>query len=73
MQAMNKEYENLLKNNTWKLVDKPKNANVIGSKWIFTKKVDNDSSIKFKARLVAQGCSRKTLYDQIDISDGSTI
>ncbi|XP_021992185.1 uncharacterized mitochondrial protein AtMg00820-like [Helianthus annuus] len=54
--AMEEEFHALIKNNTWTLVPRPSNANVVGSKWIFRTKFKSDGSIeRYKARLVAQG------------------
>ena len=36
--AMQEEMESLNKNKTWILVDKPKDAKVVGCKWIFKRK-----------------------------------
>lgn len=48
-------------------MDKPKGRNVIGSKWVFVTKHKADGSIeKFKARLVARGCSQKYSIDYFD-------
>ena len=33
--AMNEELQALNQNNTWTLVLRPKNANIIGSKWVY--------------------------------------
>nr|GEV31206.1 hypothetical protein [Tanacetum cinerariifolium] len=54
-QAMDDEYNTLLRNGTWELV--PKSSHVpIGCKWIFRIKRKPDGSIdKYKARLVAKG------------------
>lgn len=52
---MDVEFKNLNKNNTWKLVEKPKNKNVIDVKWLFKKKINGT----FKARLVARGFQQK--------------
>lgn len=61
--AMKKEYKSLLDNGTWKLVEKPRDKNVIGCKWIFSTKRLADGTIeKYKARLVAQGCYQR--YNQ---------
>uniref|UniRef100_W8AQ86 Retrovirus-related Pol polyprotein from transposon TNT 1-94 n=1 Tax=Ceratitis capitata TaxID=7213 RepID=W8AQ86_CERCA len=62
--AMNAEYESLMRNGTWELVDRPKNGNVIGCKWVFSIKRNPDGSTeKYKARLVALGCSQKYNVD----------
>lgn len=43
-------------NKTWLLVDKPKDNNVIGVKWIFRTKLNPNGSVnKYKARLVVKG------------------
>lgn len=55
--AMCKEYQALVKNNVWRLVDKPKNKNIIPCKWVFTLK-DTPGERLYKARLVAKGFSQ---------------
>ena len=45
---------------TWKLVEKPPNVELIGNKFVFTKKRDKDRTlIKHKAQLVAKGCAQQ--------------
>ena len=54
--ALKSEYESLMKNDTWSLVPRPKNVNVVGNRWVFKVKRKSDGSIdRHKARLVAQG------------------
>lgn len=68
LEAMNSEIKNLEDNNTWSLVDLPKDRSAIGSKWVFKKKRDQDGNIiEYKARLVAQGFSQKygVDYDEV--------
>ena len=50
-----------MRNDVWTLVFRPKDTNVIGTKWIFKNKSDASGNItRNKARLVAQG------YTQIE-------
>jgi Reverse transcriptase (RNA-dependent DNA polymerase)/Integrase core domain/GAG-pre-integrase domain len=60
--AMSAEYQSLMKHNTWNLVPRPQNRNIVSCKWIFkTKEVETDSGnidVKYKARLVAKGYSQ---------------
>lgn len=38
--AMNREYDSLIKNGTWILVDPPKNKNIVDCKWVFKTKFE---------------------------------
>lgn len=54
--AMQEEISALHSNQTWELVPRPSDANVVGSKWVYRIKFKEDGSIdRFKARLVAKG------------------
>lgn len=56
MVAMKEKLHMIEKNNTWKLVKRPQDRKVIGVKWIFKTKLNDDGSInKFKARLLVKG------------------
>ena len=37
-EAMKEELQQIIKNNTWELVPRPKEKNVIGTKWVFINK-----------------------------------
>jgi transposase InsO family protein len=71
--AMKDEINAIERNQTWELVDVPKNKNIVGSKWVYKKKLDNGNE-KFKARLVAQGFSQKfgDDYDEVFAPVGHT-
>jgi len=54
--ALHEELNNFTRNQVWELGERPKNHNVIGTKWVFQNKQDQDGIvIRNKARLVAQG------------------
>eukprot|EP00253_Pinus_taeda_P031218 PITA_31218 len=53
---MQKVYDALIKNGTWKLVDPPLGTKPIGCKWVYKNKYKANGSLdKHKARLVAKG------------------
>lgn len=65
--AVETELSTLREKNTWELVDPPKDKNIIGNRWVFTKKYDENGKLcKFKARLVAQGYNQGYIYDYSD-------
>jgi transposase InsO family protein len=54
--AMNEELDQIEKNDTWELVPRPKNKNVIDTKWVFRNKLNEDGQVtRNKARLVCKG------------------
>ncbi|GJU71897.1 ribonuclease H-like domain-containing protein, partial [Tanacetum coccineum] len=62
--AMNKEMEALLRNDTWELVDLPKDRKAISSKWLWKIKYKSNGEIeRYKARLVALGCNQREGID----------
>ena len=55
IEAMNEEIEQIEKNKTWTLVPRPKDKNVIGTKWVFRNKLNEDGQVsRNKARLVCK-------------------
>ena len=62
--VMNEEYNYIMRNKTWELVELPKDKLSIGSKWPYKSKLKDDGSIdKFKTRLVAKGYSQQEGID----------
>jgi hypothetical protein len=54
--TMHEELNNFERNQVWELVERPKDHNVIRTKWVFRNKQDQDGIVvRNKARLVAQG------------------
>ena len=57
--AMQEELNNFSRNQVWTLEERPKDARVIGTKWVFrNKKDDQGKVVRNKARLVAKGFSQ---------------
>ncbi|GKC14969.1 retrovirus-related pol polyprotein from transposon TNT 1-94, partial [Tanacetum coccineum] len=62
--AMQEELNQFKRNKVWTLVPKPHDKTIIGTKWIWKNKMDeNGVVIKNKARLVAQGYNRQEGID----------
>ncbi len=60
---MEKEMESLRENNVWELIELPLNRKVVGSKWIFKRKIDVNGSVE--ARLVAHGCDYEETFSPV--------
>jgi hypothetical protein len=57
--AMDEELDQIEKNDTWELVPRPKNKNVIGEKWVFRNKLNEYGHVtRNKSRLVCKGYTR---------------
>nr|GEU33305.1 hypothetical protein [Tanacetum cinerariifolium] len=68
VKAMDSELASIEKNNTWSLVNLPKNRKAIGLKWVYKVKHDPSGKIlKYKARIVAKGYVHKygVDYDEV--------
>jgi hypothetical protein len=62
-QAMDEEIKCIEKNQTWKLVDVPKDKDVISFKCIYKTKEDGDVNVqKHKERLVSRGFTQQPKY-----------
>ena len=62
--AMQDELNQFKRNNVWTLVDRPSNTSIIGTKWVFRNKLDeNGIVIRNKARLVAKGYNQEEGID----------
>ncbi|XP_059068353.1 uncharacterized mitochondrial protein AtMg00820-like [Cryptomeria japonica] len=58
MKAMNEELEQIKKNQTWELVPRLAEKNLIGTKWVFWNKLDEDTHVvRNKERLKCKGYS----------------
>ena len=56
---MHEELNNFTQNEVWPLEEQPQDARVIGTKWVFRNKQDDQGIVvRNKARLVAKGFSQ---------------
>lgn len=46
---MKEELDQIIKNDTWELVPRPSDKNVIGTKWIFRNKMNEDGTVRIYA------------------------
>jgi hypothetical protein len=52
---MDEEFDKIEKNNTWELVPRPKDKNVIDTKWVYKNKLNGDGHVTKKTtRLVCK-------------------
>ncbi|GJS11894.1 copia protein [Tanacetum coccineum] len=62
--AMHKELNQFIANDVWDLVPLPKNQSIIGTKWVYMNKLDENGIVsRNKARLVAQGYNQQEGID----------
>jgi len=62
--AMQDELNQFKRNDAWDLVPKPEHKNIIGTKWVFRNKLNEQGEvIRNKARLLAQGYSQQEGID----------
>ncbi|GJR48949.1 copia protein [Tanacetum coccineum] len=62
--AMQEELNQFVANDVWELVPQPKNTTIIGTKWVFRNKLDENGVVsQNKARLVAQGYNQQEGID----------
>ncbi|GKA90862.1 reverse transcriptase domain-containing protein [Tanacetum coccineum] len=64
--TMQEELNQFIANDVWELVSQPKNMTIIGTKWVFRNKLDENGVVsRNKARLVAQGNQQEGIdYDE---------
>ena len=61
---MQEELNQFQRNDVWDLVPKPQHKNIIGTKWVFRNKLNEQGEVtRNKARLVAQGYSQQEGID----------
>nr|GEW95547.1 hypothetical protein [Tanacetum cinerariifolium] len=72
-QAMKEEYDALMKNETWSLVSRASNTNVVDGKWVYRLKRDKNGAItRYKARFVVKGFRQQPgHYRQYNLQLGS--
>ncbi|GJT87688.1 retrovirus-related pol polyprotein from transposon TNT 1-94 [Tanacetum coccineum] len=62
--VMQEELNQFIANDVWELVPQPRNMKIIGTKWVFRNKLDENGIVsRNKARLVAQGYNQQEGID----------
>ncbi|GJS99148.1 retrovirus-related pol polyprotein from transposon TNT 1-94 [Tanacetum coccineum] len=62
--AMQEELNQFIANDVWELVPQPRNMTIIGTKWVFKNKLDENGIVsRNKVRLVAQGYNQQEGID----------
>nr|GEZ21406.1 copia protein [Tanacetum cinerariifolium] len=62
--AMQEELNQFISNDVWELVPNHKNMTIIGTKWVYRNKLDENGVVsRNKARLVSQGCNQQEGFD----------
>jgi len=65
--AMQEELNQFQRNDVWDLVPKPQQKNIIGTKWVFRNKLNEQGElVRNKTRLVNQGYSQQENIDYIE-------
>lgn len=61
---MDDEFAALQRQQTWSLVPAKPSVNLVGCKWVYKLKLNNDGTIaRYKARLVAKGFHQQAVID----------
>ena len=64
MQAMKEEMQSLIENQTCDLVELLEGRKALRNKWVFKlKNKDNNSNLRYKARIVVKVCNQKKDID----------
>ena len=65
---MNEEIKQIEKNKNWTLISRPKDKNLIGIKWVFRNKLNEDGKVsRNKVRLVCKVYSQEEGIDYVKL------
>ncbi|KAE8975051.1 hypothetical protein PR001_g25156 [Phytophthora rubi] len=60
IEALEKEHFDLMCNNAWVLVERPKGKKILSSKWVFVRKRSHKGEvIRYRARVTIKGCQQE--------------
>jgi hypothetical protein len=67
-EAIASELHSMEEHGVWELVPRPRDANIVGCRWVFKVKTNADGTVeRYKARLVAQGFRQKEGIDYQEV------
>ena len=67
IQTMKEELDHIVKNETWELVPRPKDKNIIGTKWVFRNKMNEQSEVVRNKEILV--CKRYSQQEDIDYEE----
>jgi hypothetical protein len=67
IKTMDEELDQIEKNDTWELVSRPMNKNMIGTKWVFLNKLNEYGHVTRNKTILV--CKGYTQVDGIDFED----
>ena len=60
IKALEKEYNDLMRNNAWELMERPKGKMILSSKWMFVRKRDaHGNVVRHQTRIIIKGCQQR--------------
>lgn len=65
--AMTEELDSFDENGVWDLVPHQADNNIVGTKWVYKRKIDANNKVLFRARLVAKGFTQTYGVDYFEI------
>ena len=71
-QAMQSEYDSIMKNKTWDLVELPEGKHALPCKWVFQEAMNMDDSVKWKQAMQSKYDSimKNKTWDLVELPEG---
>jgi len=67
LKAMEDELDSFEENKVWEMTSPPPDGKIVGNKWVYKRKTDNNGKVIYRARLVAKGFTQTAGVDYHEI------